>query len=303
MEEIATSISSGYVHYYRSDIRDFFTHIPRSAVVGQVGRIVRDPALRRLFADGLATNLANLDELSVEERALFPLGRVGVAQGSPLSAFAGNLLLGGLDERANAAGARFIRYIDDLLVLAKSESEANRSFGEVKSELEAMGFSTYSVGEPNSKARRGKVTESFVFLGTLVTVGLLQPARENRSALLERVEAILADGGRRLRRSARQDKGTVEGGVVRILWRLDNQIRGTARAFRHCDCPQLWRALDAKIDRQIRDLLGLYSRLRNGTDDVQRKRRLLGVAPLVDLNGVSWRELMSKQRAPKQASG
>jgi hypothetical protein len=249
--------------------------------------------LSKLFADGLAVNLANLDQLTVEERALFPLGKQGVAQGSPLSAYAGNLLLGRLDEEANAGGARFVRYIDDLLVLAKSEIEAAGGFGKVKASLESMGFEIYAVGEPKSKAKRGNAKDSFEFLGTLVTAGLLQPAKENRAALLERVEAIAEEGSRKLRRIAKADGRLLEGGLARTLWRMDNQVRGTARAFQHCDCPQLWRALDCKIDLLIRNLLGLYAKLRARTESPEKRRRLLGVTPLVDLNGIPWRKLAS----------
>jgi hypothetical protein len=295
MREVAVAIDAGHHHYYRSDIRDFFTGIPRTRVVSWVGQVVRDPPLRRVFEAGLEVNLANLDEMTVDERALFPHGNKGVAQGSPLSAFAGNLLLAELDRSANTAETRFIRYMDDLLILARSKEAATHCFAEVRAQLDAMGMLVYAAGESQSKAKQGRVTESFDFLGTQITAGLLQPAKENRAALLQRVELIVSDGERRLRRIAKTGSGPLDGGLARILWKLDNQVRGTARAFGHCDCQQLWRALDAKIDGRIGQLLGLYARLRQKCSGANVRRRLLGVTPLADLNGAAWRALASNQ--------
>lgn len=303
MREVARAIGDGHVYFYRSDIRDFFTGIPRSRVVGDVGRIVRDAKLRALFAAGLETNLANLNELSPEEQALFPDSTGGVAQGSPLSAFAGNLLLGDLDARANAGDARFIRYIDDLLILGKSPEHARACFDFVRSELTALGFSVYAVGQSNGKAAAGHVRKSFVFLGTQVSGGILQPARHNRAAFLERAEGIVEQGRRQLVAISKREPAGLHGGLAKTLWQLDSQVRGTGRAFQHCDCPQLWSDLDRKLDDMIAGLLGVYRRLQAKESSPTKRRRLLGITPLIDLNGIPWRQLVQGPIATDSESG
>lgn len=296
MAEVAKAIDAGMTYFYRSDIRDFFTGIPRSSVVRTIGARVRDRRLMRLLEAGLATNLANLDELTPDERALFPLGKTGVAQGSPLSAFVGNVLLAPLDEHVNAGNVRFIRYIDDLLVLARSRGDAERGFELVRAQLTIMGFTIYGVAdESKGKASTGDArSESFEFLGTLVSKGLLQPAVANRKAFLARIEKIIDDGRRRLVRIARSDGGCLEGGLARVLSDLDHQVRGTARAFKHCNCPQLWKDLDKQVDGKLRRVFGAYARLRSATTQPEKRRRLLGVTPLIDLNGDSWAALVAR---------
>ena len=61
-------------------------------MVDFVRQETKDDRLSNLFAEGLEVNLANKDEFHTYAD-LFPSGGIGVAQGSSLSAFAGNVLL------------------------------------------------------------------------------------------------------------------------------------------------------------------------------------------------------------------
>ena len=100
---IIKAMSGGASYYYQSDIKAFFTKIPTARVVDKVFVETDDKNLVDLFARGLEVNLANKDEL-LSYAKIFPSGGIGVAQGSSLSAFAGNVLLYDFDHDLNRLG-------------------------------------------------------------------------------------------------------------------------------------------------------------------------------------------------------
>jgi RNA-directed DNA polymerase len=97
---IDAAVADGQVHFIRSDIKKFFTRIPVGEVKAFLANAVDDPDFLDLFGAALETNLSNRDEL--EERKLFQLfpdPEIGVAQGSALSALAGNIVLRPFDSQ------------------------------------------------------------------------------------------------------------------------------------------------------------------------------------------------------------
>jgi hypothetical protein len=127
---IDRAVQDGHYWFVRSDIRDFFTHIPVAQVVSFLRDSISDDAFCRLFADALATNLCNREEL--EERnhfTLFPDSEIGVAQGSALSALAGNIVLQEFDEAMNGRGIVCVRYIDDFILLGETPPSCRHKIG------------------------------------------------------------------------------------------------------------------------------------------------------------------------------
>ena len=101
------------------------THSATGSKVIEFVRVqTNEDAIADLFAKGLEVHLRNPDEL-IGYAHLFPSGGIGVAQGSSLSAFAGNVLLFELDHQLNAMGVCAIRYIDDILMVAPDETTLN----------------------------------------------------------------------------------------------------------------------------------------------------------------------------------
>jgi len=121
IETIMAAIDGGAKFYFQSDIRAFFTMIQTDKVVDFVRRETGDEALVELFAKALEVHLGNEDEL-VGYTHLFPKGGIGVAQGSSLSAFAGNVLLYEMDQQLNAVGVTAVRYIDANLMVGAAQA-------------------------------------------------------------------------------------------------------------------------------------------------------------------------------------
>ena len=102
-----------------SDISGFFTKISQPQVVDFIGSQTDDSEFIDLFARALRVDLVNGSEMAPEDLKMFPTDDVGVAQGCPLSALAGNVALRSFDRDLNGRGIICVRYIDDFILLGK----------------------------------------------------------------------------------------------------------------------------------------------------------------------------------------
>ena len=89
---VMEAMNGGATQFFQSDIKAFFTKIPTQQIVDTVYGETKDEPLAELFSRALEVNLRNKDEL-LKYADIFPSGGIGVAQGSSLSTFAGNVLL------------------------------------------------------------------------------------------------------------------------------------------------------------------------------------------------------------------
>ena len=136
---IRDEIDRGAGYFFQSDIKAFFTKIPTSGIIEFIRQETRDERLSELFAKGLEVHLENKDEL-LTYALLFPSGGIGVAQGSSLSAFAGNVLLYEFDHELNQMPVAAVRYIDDLMIVARQEEALEAAIAFSRSRLGEYGF-------------------------------------------------------------------------------------------------------------------------------------------------------------------
>lgn len=148
-----------------SDISGFFTKIKVEPVVEFVATATGDHSFARLFDDALRVDLANTADLSPEDLALFPRAGIGVAQGCPLSAFAGNVFLRDFDAEMNQGDTICLRYIDDFILLARSKGEAERALEKARHLLEGLDLAIYDPATHPDKAFLGPFSSDIHFLG------------------------------------------------------------------------------------------------------------------------------------------
>lgn len=230
------AIRGGAVFHVRSDIAEFFRALPRDRAVAAVARACCDDRLARLVDRATATALANADELG-DDAALFPGDRRGVAQGNALSTLLGNVALRGFDEAMNGRGIVCLRYVDDFVLLGAHAAHVKKAFGSAGALLGELGLSAYDpVCEP-AKAAIGPVREGVTWLGCEIGAGGARPSAASRRALLERVDRVLRDGER--------------AGLAGALAAVDESVRAFRAAYGFCACPEVFAALDARIERRI----------------------------------------------------
>ena len=275
------AIKSGATHYLRSDIRDFFTTVPKSRVTSFVWEQTKDEEFTTLLEKAMETELDNADDIK-DYLYLYPLEDIGVPQGSSLSAFAGNVVLRSFDTQLNGRNITTIRYIDDFVILGPSERVVKKVFSSAASLLCGLGMTAYKPGEDPEKSKLGSISDGFDFLGCSVRTNGVAPSKKSRKKLLDDVQHTLSTGGQAIKTYASSGETRRAGeAFAQTICRADRQVRGWGDAFSFADDRLPFDQMDHKIDHLLLEFRG------RANQDIKKasrygKRRALGVALLAD---------------------
>lgn len=268
--------------FIRSDIKDFFSNVPRAQVIDFIGRASGDDRFTELFADAVTVELANADQIK-DDLDVFPIGEKGVAQGSALSPLVGNIALLAFDRQMNGWGVVCIRYIDDFLLIGPGKEAVLKAFEQGRGILKGMGCDAYHPDDAPEKAGMGLCSEGLSFLGYDLNHSLISPSRKARSVLLEKVCAALYDGQEAISAVLLGDRGRLaRQRYAQTLVRVDRIVKGWGEAFAISNNMDVRRELDRKISEHLQSFqrFGAAARRAKGEADA---RRVLGVQLLQDL--------------------
>ena len=254
IELISEAVNNGSRHFFQSDIKSFFTKIPTDKVVDFVRGQTGDEKLSELFARGLEVNLANEDELATYAK-LFPSGGIGVAQGSSLSAFAGNVLLYDMDQELNAGTVVAVRYIDDLLMVAPSREELEAAITISKSRLEAFGFQLYKPSPGSDKAAEGECgPQSINFLGCILQPKRCVPSAKSVDRLNKDVADLLSGSKAAIINTLRHGKSFSAGQAESfVLQAIGKKVYGWQKSFAFCNDAAMFKKVDEDIQKKVID--------------------------------------------------
>ncbi|QGZ35671.1 reverse transcriptase domain-containing protein [Stappia indica] len=282
IETIMTAIDGGAGLYFQSDIRAFFTKIPTDKVVSFVQRETGDEAFVALFSKALEVHLGNEDEL-VGYTHLFPKGGIGVAQGSSLSAFAGNVLLYDMDQKLNTMGVTAVRYIDDILMVGADQASIDAAKTHAEKTLTDFGFGLYNPADGPDKAAQGECSKSINFLGCTLQPKRCVPSAKSIDNMKEGVRETLASSKAAIKEAL--TKGTPlnsKHSQSATLDSLGKRIYGWQKSFSFCNQRQPFEHLDDYIAKQVADYHGVIVR-QLGKADHRVKAMILGVPSTADM--------------------
>ena len=280
-------VKAGDRYVAGSDISGFFTKIPRERVLAFLEAEGVEADFLQLVRDGLTVELSNADKLSDDDLKMFPTGADGVAQGCPLSALAGNIVLESFDTAMNGRGITCIRYIDDFLVIGKTRHAVDAAMRAAGALLGKLDMKIYDpVASPN-KAFAGTVGEGHAFLGYELRPGSYPPSLGARAKLHEQIAALIASGQKAIIKAVSGRALTSQDRCyAQTLVRLDHAIRGWRNSFKSSNCPDLYDQLDGEIDRRLHDFRSFYlDKIKNRTP--MQKRLAARVALLAERVEVS----------------
>lgn len=282
IETIMTAIDHGAKFYFQSDIRAFFTKIPTDKVVEFVRRETGDQTFVELFAKALEVHLRNEDEL-VGYAHLFPKGGIGVAQGSSLSAFAGNVLLYDMDQKLNTMGVTAVRYIDDILMVSADLACIDAAKAYAEKTLTDFGFGLYTPADGPEKAAQGECSKSINFLGCSLQPKRCIPSAKSIDNMKEGVRESLASSKAAIKEALTKGiRLNSKHSQSATLDAIGKRIYGWQKSFAFCNQRQPFEHLDDYISKQVVDYHGVIAR-QIGKADHKIKAMILGVPSTADI--------------------
>lgn len=280
----AQRIASEKFYYIRTDIRSFFTKVPRERALDRIYSVVSEQKFRDFLKAATDTELDDIKRLG-DDAKLFPIYDEGVAQGSCLSPLLCNLLLSDFDRLLNARGVVCIRYIDDFILLADSKAKAFKALSSARGHLAKLGLDVYDPlsedeGE-RRKADHGHTAQGFDFLGCTIKGGAIRPAEKNRKRLRESVQRVFdsALGAMSGPLAGPMAKNTYAD-AVRTAGLI---IRGWGNTHAFCTDRQIMLAEDGNLGLIFDEFNGKVKRRLSKFADLDR-RRALGYFLLQDCN-------------------
>ncbi|WP_079210631.1 reverse transcriptase domain-containing protein [Brucella pituitosa] len=288
IETIMSAMDNGAKFFFQSDIRAFFTKIPTAKVVAFVRRETGDEALVELFSKALEVHLGNEDEL-VGYTHLFPKGGIGVAQGSSLSAFAGNVLLYGMDQQLNRMGVTAVRYIDDILMVSADQAALDAARAYAENVLTDFGFGLYSPADGPEKAAQGECSKAINFLGCTLQPKRCVPSAKSLDNIKVSIREALASSKSAITEALLKDSYlNPKQSQSATLDALGKRVYGWQKSFAFCNQRQPFEHLDKFIEGQVEGYQCFIAR-KLAKADPKAKMMILGVpstAAVFDLEKV-----------------
>lgn len=273
IRDVCVAIDAGASYYVRSDIKEFFTKIPRLKVLKQLRDLLPDDTLDDLLAQ--ATHF-ELEDLPPRYKELFPSYDEGVAQGCCLSPLFGNLLLREFDHTMNSGQVRTLRYVDDFIILGPDWEAVEAAFAMAQEILSGFEMQAYDPEQHPSKASCGSTSRKFDFLGCSISPGFIQPSKKARASFFSKIKKELRNAGTQVRKGAFDDCNSYDRSLLTTFTRISRMIRAWTNHYEFCNAQQTFAHLDRQVDKLIAEYIGKYASRRRQLD-VDNGRRLLGV--------------------------
>ena len=164
-QQIKRALSSGEYHYViRLDIKSYFASIDHKILLQQIEANYDDPKLKKYLRDIIT--------IGIDQDGVIALPKKGIPIRSSLSPFFGALYLKPLDQAfEDRTGAVCWRFMDDVLILFKTQSQYSRAKKRVYNVLRTLKLKI----SPH-KTKMGRLDKAFHFLGVTFDV-----ARTHRS--------------------------------------------------------------------------------------------------------------------------
>jgi retron-type reverse transcriptase len=274
--------SSGCNFAAGSDIKGFFTKIPKGDVINFLTDAVPDPSFVSLVEKALTVELQNAGQMKADDLHLFPTGADGVAQGCPLSALAGNIVLRDFDRVMNdpQRGIVCIRYIDDFIILGKKADRVRKAMASAREHLNRLGMDIYDHAKHPKKAFIGPLSDHPEFLGHTLIKDRYPPAPSAQKRLQQSVTALLQAGKKAIDKALTgHTLKSNEKAFAATVVAVSNTLNGWKGSFRSSNCHSTFEAIDSWVHQQLGNFHA-YLRTHSKGKPATFKNAALGIAPL-----------------------
>jgi retron-type reverse transcriptase len=176
--------SPGLTRVLRTDVKSYYRSIDHVRLQHVLSDVVHEPGMRSLLWQAIDRCVDQNAQLCAVER--------GISKGSPLSPILGALYLTALDEameklHTQGGAIVYIRYVDDILVLADSPRSFRKAIRVLNQHLSAAGLEKHP-----DKTSIGKIEKGFDFLGYHFAGrdGRVTVARQQQEQFIARIHRL-----------------------------------------------------------------------------------------------------------------
>jgi retron-type reverse transcriptase len=281
IESAYRAMNGGTTYFIRTDIKSFFTGVPRDEVLKRIAETIEDNSFNKLLKDAVTTELSNMEELK-KAADLFPIYEIGVAQGCCLSPLFANVLLYDFDKQMNQGHITCLRYIDDFVLLGPDQKTVRAAFKEAMKMLAQYSLEVYDPAKEKDKSEEGYAKNGFKFLGCKILPGLISPNKKSRERLLNSIRDLLDKSIRSMSNPLRasQDRTSFADTLVTV----SRILKGWGDQYSYCNNKDMMAVLDGRINEQLSSYCGRYEQMKKlrSRKDALTERRLMGVHLLTD---------------------
>jgi len=174
---------------FKTDVQSYYASIDHHRLLDVLTPHIPDPNILSLVGQYLKRR--------AERGGLVWEYRQGIPLGCPLSPLLGAVLLTSLDEQLIQDGVSYVRYLDDILVMATTRWKLRRAIAVVKHGLAELGLRTHP-----DKTCVGRTEQGFDFLGYHLSRDEMAVAKATVERCVTRVRRLYEQERRRPSRSS-----------------------------------------------------------------------------------------------------
>jgi RNA-directed DNA polymerase len=240
LRRVFALLQQGYTYVVDADIKSYFDTIPHAPLLSLVENKVSDGRVLSLLKSYLGQGVIDtVAEWRPDE---------GTPQGAVISPLLANIYLDPLDHMMEELGIEMVRYADDLVILCKSQKDAEAALQKLEDWTTRAGLTLHPVKTRIVDA----LIEPFEFLGYRF---------DNGEYLHVRKKSL-----KKFKDTIREKTPRANGRSMQAIIRdLNMSIRGWFEYFKHCH-GDIFGALDGWIRMRLRSIL----RSRDGRRGVGR---------------------------------
>lgn len=243
IREVLSMEQEGFVAVFKTDIQDYFPSVEIARLKKMLNSLLKDePYIRKMINDFL--------EINDEE---------GLAQGSAISPLLANIYLRAFDKRLTKRKTiKHLRYVDDILVFAKSKDTARSTYRPIKVQLWGRGLAIHPL-HTGDKTKVGLLRSGKIdVLGVLFTKHGLKIKESKVANFRKNINENLSP-----RKVLKNKNKSVRKSLSEALEKLNNSIVGWGSAYAICDEDILYSKLDSEIKQKVIALLDSLTAVRN----------------------------------------
>lgn len=229
LRRLSDLLNANYTWVVDADIKGYFDTIPKEKLMKKVEEKVADGRVLELLGQYLEQGVMEGMKQWTPER--------GTPQGAVISPLLSNIYLDELDHEMAARSHQMIRYADDIVIVCKSQAEAEQALAYVRKWMEQAELTLHP-----EKTRIVDATQrgGFDFLGYHFERGYRWPRKKSISKFREAI--------------GRKTKRTNGNSLDQIIAEINPIIRGWFEYFKHSIANEL-ENLDGWIRMRLRSIL------------------------------------------------